>query len=156
MPAVTGKSLLIACALNLLLLPGLVPEAASQPSGSAAGSAPVTVVAPAEDASPDQLTPADSAVRRSETVAKLHTDLDTLAKKIEEVKIGIGRAGAKVKQKTREDLAALERTRAAIAARLDSLGGATADAWVRLKLRAGRQMDSLRADIDRVKKKAKG
>ena len=95
-------------------------------------------------------------MKRNQTLANLHSDLDTLAKKIEEVKIGIGKAGAKAKQKTKDDLAALERTRQGIAARLDSLGGATADAWDRLKTRAGREMDSLRADIDRVKKKAKG
>lgn len=155
MPAFTGKSLIFACALNLVLLPGLVPEAESQTSTPAASPAPATVVPPAEAASQDTLAPADSAVRRSETVAKLHTDLDTLAKKIEEVKMGIAKAGAKAKQKTKDDLAALERTRASIAARLDSLGGATADVWDRLKIRAGRQMDSLRADIDRVKKKAR-
>jgi hypothetical protein len=156
MPAFTGKSLLFACALNLILLPGLVPGAASQTTTPATGGAETTAVAPAEVAPQASLSPADSAVRRSSTLAKLHSDLDTLAKKIEEVKIGIGKAGAKVKQKTKDDLAALERTRAGISARLDSLGGATADAWDRLKLRAGKEMDSLRADIDRVRKKAKG
>lgn len=155
MPAFTGKSLLFAVALNLALLPGLVPEAVSQTSTPAPGTTPATVIPPADSAPQAALTPADSAARRSETVAKLHTDLDTLAKKIEEIKIGIGKAGAKAKQKTKDDLAALERTRETLAARLDSLGAATADAWDRLKIRAGRQMDSLRADIDRVKKKAR-
>jgi hypothetical protein len=97
----------------------------------------------------------DSAERRSESVERLHLELDTLGVRIEELKASAQRAGAKVKKETKGDLEALERARAGIAARLDTLGRVTVAGWQKLRERAGREMDSLKAEVDRVRKKAK-
>jgi hypothetical protein len=107
---------------------------------------------------------ADSAVSRSETTARLRLELDTLGRRIDALKARLAKAGSKagdkakhagdkVKRETRDEVAALERAKDRLAARIDSLGEASSDAWFRMKARAKSGMDSLKADVDRLRGK---
>ncbi|GEM_PF-5178869 len=153
-PPTALKSACYAAVLGAMAAMNAYPKAASASHDTEAATVPSRSADHGSAAA--GMTPADSALRKSETMAGLHQDLDTLGKKIEQLKLSIEKAGTKAKKKTQADLAALEKTRQGIAARLDSLGDATADAWDKMKSRATREMDELKADIDRVKKKAKG
>ena len=108
----------------------------------------------------------DSAVSRSETAARLRLELDTLGRRIDALKSRLGKAGSqagdkakqagdRLKRETRDEVAALERARDRLSARIDSLGGASSSAWYRMKARAKAGMDSLKADVDRLRDKLK-
>ncbi len=108
----------------------------------------------------------DSTLSRSETSVRLRLELDTLGRRIDALKSRLAQAGSKagdkakhagdkVKRETRDELAALERAKDRLAARIDSLGGVSSDAWLRMKARAKSGMDSLKADVDRLRDKLK-
>jgi polyhydroxyalkanoate synthesis regulator phasin len=106
----------------------------------------------------------DSAVLRSETAARLRSELDTLGRRIDALKTRLAQAGSKagdkakhagdkLKRETRDEVAALERAKDKLAARIDSLGEGSSDAWLRIQARAKTGMDSLKAEVDRMRKK---
>lgn len=100
---------------------------------------------------------ADSAAPRSATVERMRLELDTLGQRIEALKSRLAKAGAKAgdkaKKETRDEVAALERAKDKLAERIDSLGEASSGAWLRMKARAKSGMDSLKADVDRLRDK---
>lgn len=108
----------------------------------------------------------DSTVSRSETSTRLRLELDTLGSRIDALKSRLAQAGSKagdkakhaadkVNRETRDELASLERAKDRLAARIDSLGEVSSDAWFRMKARAKSGMDSLKADVDRLRDKLK-
>lgn len=107
---------------------------------------------------------ADSALSRSETAARLRLELDTLERKIDALKTRLDKAGSKagdkaknagdrIKRETRDEVAALERAKDRLAERIDSLGDSSTEAWLRIKARAKAGIDSLKADVDRLRGK---
>lgn len=100
---------------------------------------------------------ADSAAPRGASVERMRLELDTLGQRIEALKSRLAKAGAKAgdkaKKEARDEVAALERAKDKLAARIDSLGEASSDAWLRMKARAKSGMDSLKADVDRLRDK---
>jgi chromosome segregation ATPase len=96
----------------------------------------------------------DSIAIRNESMADLRAELDTLGMKIRQLQARIEKAGSKAKRESRDDLDRLERAKDRIASRLDSLGHASSGAWRNIKARTRDGIDSLKADIDRLRDKA--
>jgi hypothetical protein len=94
-------------------------------------------------------------VRKEEVTAGLRRDLDTLGRRIDELKRRTAKAGAEAKRETQEDLQALERAKDKASLRLDTLGRETSAGWENLKDRTSREVDSLKASVDRLRKKIK-
>jgi hypothetical protein len=97
-----------------------------------------------------------ASARKDATVANLRRELDTLGRRIDELKRRTAEAGTHAKSGTRAELQSLDRARERLSLRLDTLGRETSAGWENLKDRAGREADSLKAGVDRLRKKIKG
>ena len=142
----------IAASLPSVLLVHAAVSENTPPSASAQASEPSKASQPLKSPPPARIAVADSVAR---AVADLRANLDSLGERIDEINAGLRIASATAKREAKQDLNRLQRTRKAIAARLDTLGQTTNAAWKKLKIRAGTEIDSLKADVDRVRHKGK-
>ncbi|MDB5047434.1 MAG: hypothetical protein JWO30_505 [Fibrobacteres bacterium] len=147
-----NAAIVLACgfACGTMLAANLKAETGKNTKTVPSKDGPAAVPAPADTSGP---TPP---ARKQATVANLRRELDTLGRRIDDLKRRAGEAGTEAKRETREELQSLERARDRLSLRLDSLGRETSAGWENLKDRAGREVDSLKAGVDRLRRKIKG
>jgi hypothetical protein len=97
----------------------------------------------------------DTAAGRHEFIEKMKLELDTLGTKIDALKARSAKASEKSKAEMKRQIVALDEKRDKLTARLDTLGRSTASAWNDLKAGTQKQVDSLKAAVNRLKKKEK-
>jgi TolA-binding protein len=128
---------------------------AAAPAFSAADAAKPVPAAMAGDPAVAKPSPEADSASKHETIEHMKANLDSLGERIDELNAKMRLAGNKARKESKEDLDRLQRAKNLIAARLDTLGQTTSGAWRKMKARAGREIDSLKADVERVRRKNK-
>jgi uncharacterized protein involved in exopolysaccharide biosynthesis len=97
----------------------------------------------------------DTLAGRSEVIAKLRGELDTLGMKIDSMKKKGAKTSAKTKRQMEKEMKALDEKRKDLAAKLGTMEKATVSAWDDLKGKTEKEIDDLKASVERLKKKSK-
>lgn len=117
---------------------------AAEPASGPAPAAPVKTLGAYSDT---------GGARRGDVVAGLRRELDSLGMLIDTLKVKSGKATAKAKEDAEVQIKKLDARRRRIGVKIDSLGKATAKTFEEVKRTTVREVDSLKASINRLWKK---